>query len=384
MSQENIQKLEKLRVHADNLRRDPSATARVAMTEGIAQEFADGGLNSQENALAIEILEIAARDLEQQVREALAEHVKHCPFLPPTIARRLAADVEAVAEPILRFSQALDDDDLVAIVHASGEIKQLAVAQREGLAAQVSDALVDAGSERVVGVLLANHNADIAEQTLGKVVDSHGESDRIRSLLIGRPTLPLTTSEQLITLVSGELREQLVTRHQIPPELAEELTRQGREGALTQVLSRDLPGAEVERLAANLFARNVLTPTLVLRALCVGDLAFFQAAMAVLAGIPVENVKPLIYDQGRAGLEAIYEQSRLPRELFSAFRTAVEVVMESGGDKAERPRLEMTERIVRRLSREYDSVCPEGLEHMLSQLSRLVVGQADQCARGLT
>ena len=58
--------------------------------------------------------------------------------------------------------------------------------------------------------------------------------------------------------------------------------------------------------------------------------------------------------------------------------------MESGGDKAERPRLEMTERIVRRLSREYDSVCPEGLEHMLSQLSRLVVGQADQCARGLT
>ena len=198
------------------------------------------------------------------------------------------------------------------------------------------------------------------------------------------PNLPLTTSEQLITLVSGELREQLVTRHQIPPELAEELTRQGREGALTQVLSRDLPGAEVERLAANLFARNVLTPTLVLRALCVGDLAFFQAAMAVLAGIPVENVKPLIYDQGRAGLEAIYEQSRLPHELFSAFRTAVEVVMESGGDKAERPRLEMTERIVRRLSREYDSVCPEGLEHMLSQLSRLVVGQADQCARGLT
>ena len=384
MSQENIQKLTELRAHADNLRRDPSAAARVAMTEDIAQEFADGDLNNQENALAIEILEIAARDLEQQVREALAQHVKNCPFLPPAIALRLAADVEAVAQPILRFSQALDDDGLVAIVHASGEIKQLAVAQREGLRAAVSEALVDAGTERVVGVLLANHSAEIAEQTLGKVLDGHGESHRIQSLLIGRPTLPLTTSERLIALVSDELRAQLVTRHQIPPELAEELSRQGREGALTQVMSRNLPGAEVERLAANLFAGNALTPTLVLRALCVGDLAFFQAAMAVLAGISFENAKPLIYDQGRAGLEAIYEQSRLPRELFSAFRTAVEVVMESGGDKAERPRLEMTERIVRRLSREYDSVCPEGLEHMLSQLSRLVVGQADQCARGLT
>ncbi len=384
MSQENIRKLEELRAHADNLRRDPSASARVAMTADVAQEFADGGMSREENALAIGILEIAAQDLEQRVREALAEHVKHCPFLPPSIARRLAEDVAKVAQPILRFSQALDNDDLLAIVHANGEIKQIAVAQREGLGAVVSDALVDAGTERVVGVLLANHTAEITERTFGKVLDGHGESGQIQSLLIGRPTLPLTTSERLIFLVSEELCERLVTRHQIPPELAEELSRQGREGALTQMLSADSPSAEVERLAANLHARNALTPTLVLRALCTGDLAFFQAAMAELAGIPFANARELIYDRGRDGLESLYQQSRLPRELFSAFRTAVEVVMESGGHEAERPRLEMTERIVQRLSQEYDAVCPEGLEHMLSQLSRLVIGQADQGARGLT
>ena len=45
-----------------------------------------------------------------------------------------------------------------------------------------------------------------------------------------------------------------------------------------------------------------LTPSLVLRALCMGDMEFFEAALAVMAGIPVENAAILVHDGGKRGL----------------------------------------------------------------------------------
>ena len=383
MSHDAGDSTEHLRARAEALKSGASVEARAAAAAGVAREFAQGTLGERERRIALEILEQMARDVERQVREALAEHVKHCPFLPPSIARTLAEDVASVAVPLLQFSGVLSDEDLLLVVQRGEEEKQVAVARREGLGAQVSDALVEAGSERVVGVLLANHSAEIAEPSLRKALDAHAGSERIRALLVERPILPLTISERLISMVSTELRERLITRHHIPPELAEELARQGKERALTQVVTDDSPHAEFARLAASLHQRKALTPTLVLRALCVGDLDFFQAAMAELAGIPFGNAGPLIYDKGRDGLEAIYRQSGLPGELFSAFRAGIEVVKDTAAETPGTRRRALAERIVRRLSLEYDTVCPEGLEHMLSQLSRLVTARPTSAARGL-
>ena len=50
-----------------------------------------------------------------------------------------------------------------------------------------------------------------------------------------------------------------------------------------------------------------LTPLLILRALCVGDLAFFEMAIAVMGKIPVRNARILIHDAGLNGLTSLYE-----------------------------------------------------------------------------
>jgi uncharacterized protein (DUF2336 family) len=376
-----LDKTEQLSAQVKRLIAEPSAEARALTAASVADEFATGSLSDQERTIALEIIEIMAQDVERNVRESLSAHVKHCPFLPPSIARQLAEDVESVSLPILRFSTVLSDADLIAIVRQGNEIKQVAVAKREAVCAEVSDALVESGTETSVSALLTNQRAEITEQALKKVIDSYGGSVEIQNLMVERPTLPLTVSERLIAHVSRELRTRLVERHQIPPELAEELMRQGRERALTEVLDQDSPTAEVERLAASLHARGRLTPTLVLRALCVGDLDFFQAAMAVLADVPNANAGPLIYDHGREGLEAIYLKSGLPKTLFPAFRAAVDEVKDLAQNQWASRRMEITERIVGRLSLEYDSVCPEGLEHMLSQLSRLVGRTTPRAAR---
>jgi uncharacterized protein (DUF2336 family) len=348
----------------------------------IAEDLSRGELSDEDRQIGIEILEVMARDVERQVREALSEHVRMSPFLPPSIAASLAEDVGSKALPAIQHSKVLSDEVLIAIACGGGEDKQIAVAQRDPLAPQVAEALVDTGNERVVGTLLSNHGADIAERSLLKVLKEFGESGDIQALIVERLALPLALSEELISRISEALCEQLVSRHQLPREMADELAMHGRERALTQAMAAESRNSEIERLAVTLRAKNALSPTLILRALCAGNLDFFQAAMAARAGMVMGDVGPLVFDRGRDGLKEIYRKADLPNELFVAFRSAVDVVNEASSDDRKYRHLEVTERIIGRLRLEYDSVCPEGLEHTLSQLSHFVIGRSESAARG--
>src|SRR3546814_12955778 len=71
-----------------------------------------------------------------------------------------------------------------------------------------------------------------------------------------------------------------------------------------------------------------LTPTLIIRALCVGDMAFFEAAMARLGNVQLKNAKKLIHEGGDLGLRSLYEKAKMPERLFSAVRAAVQILAE--------------------------------------------------------
>ena len=85
-------------------------------------------------------------------------------------------------------------------------------------------------------------------------------------------------------------------------------------------------------------ANNRLTPTVVLRALCMGDITFFEIALATLANVPVVNARVLIHDVGRLGLKSLYMKSGLPPRLLPAVRIAIDVVSETPMDGGEHDR----------------------------------------------
>ena len=362
------------RTELERLTADPSLAARTETAARVGAEISKRSLTEKERRIAVEIFALLARDVERQVREALSEHIKRCSFLPRKIARDLADDVESVALPIIEFSKVLTDDDLIRIVRTGNAAKQMGVAKREVVTVAVADVLVDTRNEEVVTALLSNPRAELSEELHHKVLDTLGSISAIQALLIGRPTLPLTVTDRLIRYVSTELREHLVSRHDFPRELADELSMHGQERALTRVLASERQVDEVERLVASLHADRKLTPTLLLRALCEGDIHFFEASMAKMVGIPIENARTLIFDRGPGGLKQICEKSGLPRALIRAFQIAVDVVREARVEHPNTWRIGHTRRIIHRLTMEYREVCPEDLEHVLSQLSRRVVG----------
>ena len=353
--------------HVRALRDNPSAAVRAEIAAAIGTEFAGARLGTREAAIAAGILEILAQDVELAVRRALAEHVKECPFLPREIALVLARDIEdPVALPILEYSPVLEDDDLIACVAGGATQRQRAIARRVSVPAAVADALAATAKREVVGAVLGNRGAAIEELTLHRILEQFRGDETIERLAVERPSLPLTVCEVLISRLSGALRDRLVAQHQIPAVLAEELALHGRERALAALMpGKD--GAAAATLARHLHAKGRLTTSLVLRSLCFGDLGFFEAAMALLADVPIAAARALLYDGGAGGLRGIYDAAMLPPELFRAFRAAVGAVLEG---RLRRGPAAFAEHLLGQLVRLYDDLSPTSLEHALSQLTR--------------
>lgn len=362
--------------HVDRLLRDRSPTARIETAASVAAAFADGDLAPRERRIAEGIVEILAADLVDEVRASLAEHIKHSPLLPHRLAVAMAQDIESVAVPILSVSEVLSDEDLIAVVKAGNEAKQLAIAERRTVSEPVAHSLVETGRSGVICVLLANDGASIAEASLAATLDAFKHEEHVTALMIDRRELPLAITERLVDMVSESLRERLIQRHGLPEPMADDISRHGRERALSHLATDDSRVVEIEALVERLHDSGKLTPTLLLRSICVGDLHFFESGMSRMAGVPIENARILLYDRGPLGYRGLYSKTGLPPELFRAFRVAIDVVREIRHDQAPGQDAGVewhrgyTDTIVDHLVREYRQLCPADVEHVLSQLAR--------------
>ncbi len=102
-----------------------------------------------------------------------------------------------------------------------------------------------------------------------------------------------------------------------------------------------------------------------------GDLAFFEASLAVLAGIPLLNARMLIHDEGSLGFEAIYQKAGLPEALFPAMRVAVDVIKETDYDGGPNDRQRYSRRVIERILTQYENLGSDNLEYLLRKLKQL-------------
>jgi len=358
----------------EKLLQNPSGEMRAQTAAKMARDFGESTLGPKERAMAEEIFRIMVKDAEVRVREALAQNLKENPNVPHDVALNLAKDVDRVALPVLQFSAVLSDEDLIEIVHSQAPAKQIAIAGRSSVSKSLSSALVETDNAEVVGTLVANEGADISDDDLEKVIEEFSGNDTIKNAMVMRPKLPITVSERLLTLVSEKMREELAKRHDIGDDLAIDLILQSRERAVI-TLSSESDESELEKLIHQLHKNNRLTASIVLRALCMGDLDFFEAALAELAGVTLQNTRTLIHDSGPLGLKAAYAKAGLPASHFPAARAAVDVARETDYDGGENDRERYSRRMIERILTQYGDLGVEfdsdDLEYLLDKMSRL-------------
>ncbi|HUY68212.1 MAG TPA: DUF2336 domain-containing protein [Alphaproteobacteria bacterium] len=349
---------------------EPSPHTRAEMAGKLAQNIDNPHLTDKERTLAQDVVRLMAKDVEATVRKALAESLRSAARLPHDVALKLAGDIEEVALPILAHSPVLTDEDLIAIVRQNAGARQEAIAARPQVSEQVADALIEDGGEQAVALLMNNAGAHISDAGFGKAIDRFPHSEAVKANMVQRARLPVTIAERLVILVSERLQEQLVATHELPPALAADLVLQSRERSIINI-SSGAGGEDVEKLAAQMHAHKRLTPSLVLRALCMGDLVFFEAAVAIMADVPLLNARVLMHDAGRLGLKSLYDKSGLPARFLPAVRIAMDVVRETPMDGEPQDRKRYRARVIERILTQYEDFGSEDLDYLLEKLGAL-------------
>lgn len=353
----------------ERLLTDRSAAARAATVEKIAGGMSGSAFTEAERREAEAIFRLLVNDAEVLVRQTLAETLKLVPDLPRDIVKTLASDIADVATPMLSYSTALSDEDLLEIISQKSDLHQMAIARRSTVSELVSERLAEAGSEDVVATLMQNDGAEISENTYVKVLNQFKDSDKVKAPMVRRAALPITVTERLVSMVSDKLREHLVTHHEMPPGLATDIILESREKTMIGFIKDGASHAELVELIDQLHANGRLTPTIILRALCVGDVDFFETAMAKYANIAVSNVHILVNDAGGNGLKRLCEKSNIPGGLQDIMRVGLDVAAEldfdgTPGDR-ERYRNRVIERVLTHFQDEFDG---DNVDYLIGKL----------------
>jgi len=333
-------------------------------------------MTAAERKIAEEIFRQLAQDAEVRVREALAANLKTTPDLPHDLALSLARDVDDVALPVLKYSEVLTDDDLISIVRGDDAFaKQVMIAQRASVSGVVADALIDTGNETAVARLVANEGAELSENALGRVLNDYDDSESVSDSLSRRPSLPAAISEQLVNAMAEKLKSYLVSEHNLSPDAASNLVLQTRERATVSLLSDHSSESDLEELVFQLHVNGRLTTSLIVRALCVGDLPFFEAALARMANVPLKNARTLIHDDGGLGLRSIYQKAKMPERLLNAVTAAVGILDEEDYDGGRNDRERFSSRIIERLLTQFEdpssTMTKDDIDYLMAKLNQL-------------
>ena len=346
----------------------PTEDDRAHAAHKICRCIDEAELSAEERAHAEGIIAIMAQDAAVLVRRALAVALKNSPKLPREIANRLSRDIDTIALPVIMNSPVLTDSDLVEIVRASPPAKQIAVASRESISVTVTGAISSYAVPEAVERALANDNAAFDESGLMSAIERFPEISSVTAAMVHRDQLPVSVTEKLVAMVTGELFDHLVNNHELPPQIAIDLAMGARERTTIDIVEQAGRQRDLPRFVQQLNLNGRLTPSLLMRGLCLGHLDFVEHAMAELGGISHQRMWLLMHDSGPLGLKAAFDRAGLPPRLFPSFRAAVEVYHSVEREGAAQDRITFRKRMLERTLTLFQSVPKDDLDYLLDKL----------------
>jgi hypothetical protein len=229
-----------------------------------------------------------------RVRAALADVLKEMPDAPRELILTLAHDPELpVAEPVIRFSPLLTEQDLLALLTKSPRhATVISVARRPHLNEAVCDSIAATANVAAIRVLLTNQSAAIREATLDALIAGGAEHTEWHEPLVRRPRLPAGSARKLSEIVANHLLEILANRADLDPDLLRELR-----GRLRKRLEADACpppttyGGETMSWIGGTAPGKRVTETMLLQAARRGDAKLVATLLANAAGVPLPVVQ---------------------------------------------------------------------------------------------
>lgn len=324
------------------LARSKSAQSRARLAEIVSDLFDErqGGLSDRERSLMYSILQGVIKEIEMSVRKTVAERLSDAPDVPRELVMTLANDEIDVAYPILMRSGLLRDADLIDVVRLRTLEHQLAVAARHHVSEEVSDALVETGSEGVVVTLLRNANARISAKAMEYLVEQSRRVDTFHEPILRRQDLNPELAKRMFFWVSAALRQHILDSYNLDQKTVDDLIEQAVGEEIENAAAEGKRGNKVEQLAEVLRLEGLVTPEMLVTALNEGEVPLFVGLFSRFAEIREYLVTRILFEPGGEGLAIACRAAGIGKIHFASIFAQAQLAKAGSADevRAELPR----------------------------------------------
>jgi uncharacterized protein (DUF2336 family) len=272
-------------------------------------------LSDEEREVVDAVIVRLLQEIEAEVRHALADALAARANAPRRLIHALAADEIGIARRVLEASPLLDDPYLVALARTATEDHRVAMARRQRLSPQVTDALAQHGGEACLVVALANRGATFSVPAMKRLVARSREAEALRAPLLGRAELPPTLAYRMFWWVSSELRQSIFQRFSIDQRVLDNAIAEARVRAQASLKAggfekRSAGGwqtfqHEGQQRGPSGVARGGPPLADIVNAARAGRIPQVLSALADRAGVNVDTVRRLVFDETGEGLAVL-------------------------------------------------------------------------------
>ncbi len=297
-----------------------TVSARKELVENVTDLFlsSEGRLSEHERALMNDILCKLVTTVEKSVKKELSRRLANIPEAPRELAAFLANESIDVAEPMLRQSEVLEDEQLIEIIRNRSDAHRMAIAIRAHVSEEVSEELIEQGGEDVIEALIKNDNAEISDLSMKYLVAESKNVDRFQEPLLNRHDLPVELACRMYWWVSAALRRKIILDFNMENVILDDAMELATKTAIQHNDTTDGVMRIALNLARELAGQNQLDMTFLLKCLRQEKVNLFVASLSELTGLDVKIIWRAVRERTGESIAIIARSLEIERDNFAS------------------------------------------------------------------
>ena len=317
-----------------------------------------------------------------EVREALAKGLSADPKLHADLLFAIISDDDEIAIPFLSATPALSHWHMLAVLRVGDPLRQAAIALRPDISAEAIGYIVDSLPLAINVLLFDNAAARFTPEQYHTLYDRFGETAEMAECLLARTDLPPAIRILHARRVASRMHQLVTARGWAPANDADEIVADAEENAVLSVL-RGASAEELPRVVSFLLDGEMLTPSIIVRAACLGAMDVVAHTLAQLADVTPKRAREMMTGRSNGAFRSLHAKSGLPQSCFWTLQGACDVAREERQEGVRLTPEEFGRRLIEVLLTRYEQLPLKDRPRQLDFVGRFAADRARLIARRL-
>ena len=316
------------------------------------------------------------------VRKTLADGLVGLANLHADILFSIISDDDELALPFLASTPALSHWHMLAVLRVGDEARQACVALRPDISNEAVDSIVKSSPLNIALLLFENAAVTFSDEDYHRLYTRFGHAGDMVECLLACSDLPLDIRIMQAKRASNRMHQLMAERGWLPANDAAELVADAEDTAVLRILTQ-ASDAELAQVVAFLVNKAMLTPSIIVRAACLGEMRVVEQALAHLSDIPRKRARELMRGKGLTGFKGLHGKSGLPASCYWILQAACDVAADESEEGIKLGADDFGRRLIEALMTRYEAMPLKERTKHLEYVGRFAAERARIIAKRL-